>query len=319
MTEAQNSILLRSSQYRQSQATHPALLKPNLFVIGSMKSGTTLLWRLLKSHPAIHMSTPQEPSYFVEPNQLRALDPRLWNQGYWQNQDAYLDLFKAGLRKTYIGEASSYYTHLPLVTGVADRIMRFNPKARLIYIMRDPIERAIGHYWHRVIFSNEYRSMETAIKTDSQYRDVSNYALQLGEYYKRFDKSQIKVLTLEQVFNHYDDTTKMLFKWLNLSDTSQIRKIDGENELPNTVRRRMEFWGRAVDLLKRVPASQESIDRLPESMRSYTKRLFTREINRSDLDTGPVAEYLRPLQLEQTKALSALTGREYPEWKTLYS
>jgi hypothetical protein len=185
--------------------------------------------------------------------------------------------------------------------------------------MRDPIDRAISHYWQRVIFSNEYRSMETAIRNDNQYRDVSNYALQLNEYYKRFDKSQIKVLTLEQVFNNYDETTKSLFKWLNLGEITQNHKIDNDVELPNIVRQRMEFWGRAVDLLKRVPASQESIDRIPESMRSYTKRLFTRELNRADLDTGPVIEYLRPLQLEQTKELSALTGREYPEWKTLYS
>ena len=97
-------------------------------------------------------------------------------QGYWRSQEAYLELFNASGSRPYVGEASVYYTHLPLATGVADRIFRFNPDARLIYIMRDPVERTISHYWHRVIHNNELRPIALAIKNDRQYCDVSYYA-----------------------------------------------------------------------------------------------------------------------------------------------
>jgi hypothetical protein len=65
----------------------PVSIKPNLFIIGAMKSGTTFLWSLLASHPSIYLCRPKEPSYFVEPTQLRELQPWLWQQGYWQNQE----------------------------------------------------------------------------------------------------------------------------------------------------------------------------------------------------------------------------------------
>ncbi len=319
MSEASGSACLSNLRYSSKTEAQTAAMKPNLFIIGSMKSGTTLLWRLLASHPAIHMSTPKEPSYFVEPNQLRELQPWIWSQGYWRSQKIYLDLFKTSGSKTYAGEASVYYTHLPLATGVADRIMRFSPSARLIYIMRDPVERTISHYWHRVIHNNECRPIEVAIKNDRQYCDVSHYSMQLAPYYKHFSNNQIKLLTLEQIIDNYDETVRSLFCWLEVDDTITKYQLKRENETPNIVRQRMELWSRTVNLLRRSPVSRASIDLLPESIKYYVRRLFTREINLLGIDIDPVMEYLQPLQRQQTKELSALTGREFREWKALNS
>ena len=68
--------------------------RPNLFVIGAMKSGSTFLSRLLDHHPAIYMARPEEPSYFVPQDQLHALWPSMWDQGYWRCEEAYLRLFE---------------------------------------------------------------------------------------------------------------------------------------------------------------------------------------------------------------------------------
>jgi hypothetical protein len=122
----------------------PVAIKPNLFIIGAMKSGTTYLWNLLSSHPSIFMCRPKEPSYFVEPGQLQKLSYGIWRQGYWKSEEAYLKLFRSAGIATILGEASSYYLHLPFASGVPERICQFNPDARLIYLMRDPIERTIS-------------------------------------------------------------------------------------------------------------------------------------------------------------------------------
>jgi hypothetical protein len=167
MSETAGSVLAPDAPCTDWTEALPASIKPNLFIIGSMKSGTTLLWRVLASHPAIHMSTPKEPCYFVEPSQLRRLQPWLWRERYWLRRDRYFKLFHSNESKIYAGEASVYYTHLPLATGVAERIWRFNPNARLIYIMRDPIERTISHYWHSVISNSEFRSPLRAIREDT--------------------------------------------------------------------------------------------------------------------------------------------------------
>ena len=56
--------------------------KPNLFLIGAMKSGTTYLRKLLKAHPDIFMCEPDEPSYFVDPRQLKRSGRRYGSAGY---------------------------------------------------------------------------------------------------------------------------------------------------------------------------------------------------------------------------------------------
>ena len=189
----------------------------------------------------------------------------------------------------------------------------------MIYIMRDPVERTISHYWHRVIHNNELRPIALAIKNDRQYCDVSYYAMQLAAYYALFNKNQIKILTLEQLVENYDETVKSLFNWLGLDELITEYHLKHENLTPNTVRQRMKVWDGTINLLRRLPVSRASIDLCPESMKYYIRRLFTREFNRLDVDIGPVMEYLRPLQREQTKELFALTGREFREWKTLSS
>ena len=137
------------------------------------------------------MCTPKEPSYFVEPDQLSILQPFLWSLGYWRSEHRYLQLLQSDKNELFFGEASVYYTHLPHSIGVAERISRFNPEAKLIYIMRDPIERTISHYWHRLVYNDEYRSLSHAIAEDSQYCDVSYYAMQLTPYFHSFKADQI--------------------------------------------------------------------------------------------------------------------------------
>lgn len=78
--------------------------RPNLFLIGSMKSGTSYLSELLGAHPAIFMSSEKEPTYFVDPKVLRRGWPRMWAQGYWRSEDRYLNLFAAAGHAAVIGE-----------------------------------------------------------------------------------------------------------------------------------------------------------------------------------------------------------------------
>src|SRR5579863_331121 len=151
-----------------------------------MKSGTTYLADLLATHPSIFMCSPKEPCHFVHPEQLKFLWPGAWAKRYWANQEAYLSLFRTAGAAAVIGEASVYYTHLPLASGVPERIHQFCPYARFIYIMRDPVERTISHYWHRVRWHEEGRSSIEAVKNDPQYRDVSYYAMQLKPYLDLF-------------------------------------------------------------------------------------------------------------------------------------
>ena len=216
--------------------------KPGLFVIGAMKSGTNYLRKLLNLHPSVFMSEVKEPSYFVDPGELKAIWPEMWARGYWRDERNYLQLFASAGEATVIGEASTNYAKIPLVTGVAERLHTFNPEARQIYLLRDPVERTISHYWHMVHYHNEYRSIEAAIRRDPQYVAVSHYAMQLAPFRERFGRDRIAVLTYESLIKDPYTTMASLYRWLGLDlssvDVSKFR--EPENVTPDVFR--MPVW-----------------------------------------------------------------------------
>ena len=87
--------------------------RPNFFLVGSMKSGTTSLHRYLKSHPEIFMTEdPKEPSYFLDLEQLRDVLPGLESRKIWESEDNYLALFDEATNQPIVGEASANYSRL---------------------------------------------------------------------------------------------------------------------------------------------------------------------------------------------------------------
>ncbi len=292
--------------------------KPNLFLIGAMKSGTSSLHAYLSEHPAIFMCEPKEPSYFVTREQLRIWYPEMEERGFWKSEDRYLDLFSGAHGRPVIGESSTCYTKLPQITGVPERLARFSPNARLIYIMRDPIERTISHFWHLVLHHNERRDMLTAIREETHYRDVSYYAMQLAPYLSRWGRDRILTLTLEEMNADPHRTIKRIFQWLQVDDSF----VPGGLETPEHVT--PDSMGQArgwtiVHRLRQTRFYRTLRPAIPEGIRALATRLTRHTVNRREVELAAVKDYLRPIQLEQTRELSAVLGREFPEWKTLYA
>lgn len=302
--------------WQQSQRMRPR--KPGLFVIGAMKSGTTYLNKLLGAHPAIFMCTPEEPTYFIDPEQLRDLWPEAWDLGFWRSEAHYLRLFQDCGDALYLGEASTNYTKRPLVSGVPERLYEFNPEARFIYLMRDPIERTISHYWHMVRYHAEQRPMLEAIQSDPQYLDVSHYAMQLTPWLDLFGPDSVAILTFEHLTHDPVGTMRLIYEWLCL-DPSQA-DISGfarpENVTPDTLR--MATRHGVLQCLRQSRPGRLLTPYLPWGLRQRALRMATRAVDRRMLDSSAVVDFLRPIQQRQTEALVRLVGREFPEWTTLH-
>src|SRR5262245_22975253 len=178
--------------------------RPNLFLIGAMKAGTSSLHAYLRNHRHIFMC-PQRSEFFAK--------ERVWSRG----EDWYLTLFAAAESESVIGEKSTVYSKIPLFPGVPERIAKFNPEARFIYIMRDPVERTISQYWFHIQFCGERRDMLTAIREDPQYTDTSNYAMQLAPYVELFGPDRIATLTLEELSKNTPNVMRRLFTWLGVN------------------------------------------------------------------------------------------------------
>jgi hypothetical protein len=291
--------------------------RPNLFLIGAMKSGTSYLSELLGAHPAIFMSAEREPTYFVDPQVLRHGWPRMWEQGYWKGEDRYLQLFAGAGDATIVAEGSTCYSKLPMYQDVPRRILEFNPQARFIYVMRDPVERTISHYWHRVGSSRERQPMLTAIQSDPEYTDVSYYAWQLSEYLKYVGRERIFVLTFEELRASPAEQMRRIYAWLGVDSSFHLPAIPAQHVTPEVVEQAR--GGGFLSRLRQSPSYARVAAYVPRAARKLGTRLAVQPVRREEVDTSKVKKYLRPLQMRQTQELAKLLGREFPEWKTLYA
>lgn len=280
----------------------------NLFIIGAMKSGTTSLHNYLAGHPDVFMCEPKEPGFFVE--------ELAWSKGI----DWYRNLFVQAGGKAVVGESSTHYTKLPIYKGVPERIAEFNPDARFIYLMRDPVERAISHYWHNVRdtkWGGEWRSMLSAVRRDPQYVAFSDYAMQLRPYLDIFGRERVFATTFERMAANPADLVREIFEWLQVDNGFQ----------PEGIRRR---WNAApaeaqgvsgfgiLNRLRHSRAWERLAPAVPHTLRRIGNHLAEKSVDRSSQDVAAVERYLRPILRERTEEIKTLLGREFSEWTTLY-
>jgi Sulfotransferase domain len=190
---------------------------PNFVVIGAMKSGTTSLFHYLQVHPQAHLSPLKEVDFFVEEkNWRRGLD---WYRGQFEG---------AGPDVRAIGEASTIYTKFPKYRGVAERMARTIPDARLIYLVRDPIERIRSHYQHRVLSGAERLPIDRAVLEDHRYLDCSRYAMQIERYFEHFPRERILLATSEELRSNRLPTMRRIYSFLQIDPDFVHGTIDRE-------------------------------------------------------------------------------------------
>jgi hypothetical protein len=185
---------------------------PNLVVIGAMKCGTSALHRFLDRHPDVFMSEPKELNFFFGPGRA---DGEAWAAGNWHRGAAwYARHFDA--RSTIRGESSPGYTS-PAHPEAARRMAALVPGARLLYLVRDPVERAISQYRHHQAEGSEARPLaEALLDPDSQYLARSRYHDRLVPFLAHFDRQAIAILCQEELLAERRRTLRALFEFLQV-------------------------------------------------------------------------------------------------------
>ena len=140
----------------------------------------------------------------------------MWERGLWRSEERYLELFRSAGDATILGEASTNYSKLPIVPGVPERIAAFNPEARFIYLLRDPVERAISHYWHMVRHHAEHRPIAEAVRRDRQFAAFSHYSMQLRPFLERFGRERVAVLIHERLLADPTGVMGGVYRWLGV-------------------------------------------------------------------------------------------------------
>ena len=171
--------------------TQPRRL-PDFVVIGAGKSGTTTLYRWLATQADVFDAPVKEPRFFSQH----------WDEGL----DWYADLFADATPSERVGEASTNYTDPRYDAVAADRMAEVLPAARLVYLVRDPIERLRSQYRYHLRRAVVSAPLAQAVREpDNLYLGRSLYATRLAPFIERFSREQLLVVRFEDLVS--DDAT----------------------------------------------------------------------------------------------------------------
>jgi hypothetical protein len=289
---------------RRRAERHGAL--PNLIVIGGLKCGTTSLHHYLSLHPEIAMSRPKELNFFVA-----ELNWELGREWYASHFDR-----AAPVR----GESSPHYTNLPRFAGVAERMKSVIPEARIIYMVRDPIDRMLSHYLHNAGAGYESRGLDEALSDpDGSYLARSRYAMQVEPYLAAFGADRVAIVSREELRDERAATMRRVFELCGVDPSFQSAQFEREWET-GTARAKEGGGGfRLMDRAVRLPglrALDRNFDRLPEWMRWRVEKL----VHDPDSGAAPKPELSQALRTGLSEALAddvtrleRITGRSF-DW-----
>lgn len=240
---------------------------PTFIVIGAQKAGTSSLWQYLNDHPEVFVTIDKEPKFFVKE---RAWERGLpWYEGLFDN---------AGTAKAR-GEFSTDYTCFPIYSGVPARMALIVPDVKLIYILRNPLERMRSAYAYGLWQGTETRRIEEALLVDSRYHIQSQYALQIEQYAEYFSPSQMLLVTSENLRLQRRETMSRIFSFIGVDPTFvPANLIEDFNTAQGRTRPRA--WARLLgDAIIRTHLDEH----MPSSMESVIGRIGNHALARSNI------------------------------------
>jgi hypothetical protein len=193
--------------------------KPNFFIVGSTKSGTTSLHNYLSQHHDIFMSKKKEPHYFCYRDKINQFmgpgDKKICKQMVVDNEVEYQSLFELSQGQKILGESTATYLH---IAGTAKKIYDYNPNAKILISLRNPVDRAISAYNHLIRDGREFLDFGDALKVENQrlsdgwmpfwgYQQQSFYYENVHEYLELFGSDNVKIIIYERDFQ---DVEKLL-------------------------------------------------------------------------------------------------------------
>jgi hypothetical protein len=267
---------------------------PTFLVIGAQKSATTSLIHYLGAHPEV----------FALPDEVHFFD-RNFDRGVgW-----YRGMFAGAAGARAVGESTPEYMYFD---DVPERMARVLPAARLVAILRDPVERAYSHYWHNRTRGHEPLRFQQALEAEAHrlagadrearsrysYLDRGRYLVQLRRVCDHFPRQALHVLLVDDLRSDRTAAVQRVYRFLGVAD----RFVP-----PEIGRERNRFVRYRSQRLRRP------IRRLPGPLRRVAARLNVRYEEYPALPSDARVE-LRKRFAEDNAALASWLGRDLSAW-----
>jgi len=290
---------------------------PNFLILGAPRCGTTTLYETLKQHPQVFVSPVKEPMFFVLEGE-KDLFPGLKSPQGPRDLGAYQSLFIGAEKAKAVGEASPIYLYSP---KAASGIRKYIPDAKMIAILRNPVDRAYSHFlFHRLKGEEPIADLEEAMAAEAgrtrmgwflfwSYRGMGFYGAQIERYFSLFDREQFCFFLFEDLLSRPAELFMKIFDFLGVEDRTRIRLSEKYNASGIPQNRFLHGFLTRPNILKTYGKRF-----FPEKSHY---RLLTRFMNRN-LAKPPLSAEVRsrilPVYREDILKTQDLIGRDLSSW-----
>jgi hypothetical protein len=281
---------------------------PNFLIVGTAKAGTTSLSRYLEATPGVFMSQ-RGSNYFSSDSFVH--NSRL---PVVRDKKKYLELFGGVKDEIAIGEVCTSYLYAP---GAHKRIKHDIPGARIIMILRDPIQRAYSHYLMNLAVGTQKLPFYEALKKDYYSRDKpfgiaflyveqGLYTNQIKCYFDAFGRENVKVLIFEEFIKDIQNKIKEVLRFIEVdaNPPENINKAYNTFFIPKSTIARSIVRNNLISRLSQI---------LPETP---LKKSLRDRIRGESIEKPPMSEdakvFLENIFREDVENLSSLLERTLP-------
>lgn len=199
--------------------------RPNFIIIGAMKCATSTLHEQLAVQPGIFMTTPKEPYFFSN------------DEVYERGVDWYADLYAGASPIDLCGESSTHYSKLPTYPDTLQRMCEHVPDAKLIYIMRHPVDRLVSQYMHEWRVNMISEPIHTAIDNFPILTDYSRYSTQLKPFLESYGPDAVLPVFFDRLNTHPQEELERVSRFIGYTPTPQWDfEMDQQNVASESMR-----------------------------------------------------------------------------------
>ena len=186
---------------------------PDFVIIGAMKAATSTLHDQLAQQRGIAMYEPKEPCFFSD------------DEVFARGLEWYGMCFTAAAEGDLRGESSTHYAKLPSLPHAAERLHAHRPDARIVYVLRQPIDRLVSHFMHGWSEGWYGDSIAEAVERDASLVDYGRYAMQLRPWLDRFGADRVLLVAYDVLRSRPQEELDRLGRFLG-ADSPLIWRDD---------------------------------------------------------------------------------------------
>ena len=291
---------------------------PNFLIIGVQKAGTTSIYNYLRQHPQVYMSPIKETNFLEKDWEKVGREQNLYNSNGIDTWEKYCQLFADAKDEIALGEASPNY--LFHYKSSLERILKYVPEAKLIAILRNPIERAYSDYLMHI---RDEIGEQLSLKAEIELRPRSSfllkkgfYSTQLKYYFENFDNSQIKIYLYDDLKANPIKLMQDLYKFIGV-DSSFCPDMSEKVQMAQIPKSRL-----VNKLLKKQNPVRSFVAKnlklfLPEAQRQKLRSQLIK-LNSDGKEKAKLSQeerkMLKDLYQEEIVSLQELIGRDLSGW-----